>query len=429
MISTVVLFVTFIIMMMLTVPIAFSMVLAVAAALIFDGNLTSLSIIAQKMGNAPDSFTLLCVPLFLLAGNLMVHIGMAQRLAIFSMALVGHIRGGLAHSVVVANVIMAGMSGSATADAAATGSIFIPMLKKANYGAAYSAAVTATASVIGPIIPPSIIIVIYAGLANVSVGRLLLAGIVPGLLMGLALMATIYIRALRRGYPVERRRSLKELLYSAKDAVLALLMPVVILAGLLGGIYTATEGAAMAVVYALFVGLVIYRTLNWQLFILSMKETVIANGVVMLIVCAATPFAWVLTAQGGADFIRNLLAQNVNESWIVWSFSIALILILGCFMESVSILFITVPILLPALNALHADPVQVGIAFVLAAMIGAVTPPVGVSMFFACRIAEVTIMEFTKEFYGLLIGLFVVLALVIVFPQITTAIPNLIFKP
>ena len=195
------------------------------------------------------------------------------------------------------------------------------MLKKANYGAAYSAAVTATASVIGPIIPPSIIIVIYAGLAKVSVGRLLLAGIVPGLLMGLALMATIYIRALRRGYPVERRRSLKELLYSAKDAVLALLMPVVILAGLLGGIYTATEGAAMAVVYALFVGLVIYRTLNWQLFILSMKETVIANGVVMLIVCAATPFAWILTAQGGADFIRDLLAQNVNESWIVWSFS------------------------------------------------------------------------------------------------------------
>lgn len=405
-------------------PVAFAMMLGTVAYVVGTGE--SLTILAQKMGNAPDSFTLLGLPLFLLAGSLMNAGGMTERLVRFSRAVVGHFTGGLAHVTVVSNMIMAGMSGSATADAAGTGAILIPAMRRAGFGASFTAALTASASTIGPIIPPSIPMVIYGGMADVSVGRLFLGGAVPGLIMGLYLMVAVYIVSKRRGYAASPRATGRELYDSARGAALALVMPVIILGGIFSGITTPTEAAGIAVLYAFLVGAFVYRSFTWPTLRATLLESAITTAVVMFLVAAAFPFGWVLTtARAGDALLAGFHAVTSSPGTILLLINV-LVLFLGCFMEAGTILILLTPILTPGLKALGVDPVHFGLVLVLGCMIGLVTPPVGMAMYICCRIAGVTIPEFAREVGPFLVALVAVLVMITYMPALVLFLPNLV---
>ncbi|MBI3455992.1 MAG: TRAP transporter large permease [Candidatus Rokubacteria bacterium] len=420
----VLLLIPFVVLLFTGMPVAFGMMLATTSYLAASGE--SLTVLAQKMGNAPDSFTLLGLPLFLLAGSLMNQSGMTERLVRFSRAVVGHFTGGLAHVTVVSNMIMAGMSGSATADAAGTGSILIPAMRRAGFGAGFSAALTAAAATIGPIIPPSIPMILYGGMADVSVGRLFLGGAVPGVIMGLYLMGAVYLVARRRGYAASPRATGRELYEATKGAVLALLMPVIILGGIFAGITTPTEAAGIAVVYAFVVGAFVYRALTWPSLRAVLLEAAVTTAVVMFLVAAAFPFAWVLTtARAGDALIAALHAVSSSPALILMLINL-LVLFLGCFMEAGTILIVLTPILTPGLKALGVDPVHFGLVLVLACMIGLVTPPVGMAMYICCRIAGVSIPEFAREVGPFLVALLAVLVMITYMPDLVLFLPNLV---
>jgi C4-dicarboxylate transporter DctM subunit len=405
-------------------PVAFAMMLGTIAYLLATGE--SLTVLAQKMGNAPDSFTLLGLPLFLLAGSLMNAGGITERLVRFSRALVGHLTGGLGHVTVVSNMIMAGMSGSATADAAGTGAILIPAMRRAGFGAAFTAALTAAASTIGPIIPPSIPMIIYGGMADVSVGRLFLGGAVPGLVMGLYLMAAVYLVARRRGYPTTPRVSGGELAAATRDAILPLLMPVIILGGIFSGIATPTEAAAIGVAYAWGLGAVVYRALTGTALWTVLLETAVTTAVVMFLVAAAFPFGWVLTTARAGDALIGALHAFAASPVTVLMLINLLVLVLGCFMEAGTILILLTPILAPGLHAIGIDPVHFGVTLVLGCMIGLVTPPVGMAMYICCRIAGASIPAFAREVSPFLVALLAVLVMITYVPELVLFLPNLV---
>ncbi len=418
------LLVPFAVLLFTGMPVAFGMMLATVLYLAASGE--SLTVLAQKMGNAPDSFTLLGLPLFLLAGSLMNQSGMTERLVRFSRAVVGHLTGGLGHVTVVSNMIMAGMSGSATADAAGTGAILIPAMRRAGFGASFSAALVASAATIGPIIPPSIPMILYGGLADVSVGRLFLGGAIPGTIMGLYLMVAVYLVARRRGYLASPRATGRELYASTRGAVLALLMPVIILGGIFSGVTTPTEAAGIAVAYAFVVGAFVYRTFTWASLRAVLLEAAVTTAVVMFLVAAAFPFAWVLTtARAGDALIATLHAVSSSPTVILMVINL-LVLFLGCFMEAGTILIVLTPILTPGLRAIGVDPVHFGVVLTLGCMIGLVTPPVGMAMYICCRIAGVSIPEFAREVGPFLLALVAVLVMITYIPALVLFLPNLV---
>lgn len=344
----------------------------------------------------------------------------------FSQVVVGHLTGGLGHVAVVSNMIMAGMSGSATADAAATGSILIPAMRQAGFGASFSAALIASASTIGPIIPPSIPMIIYGGMADVSVGRLFLGGAVPGVIMGLYLMFAVYLVARRRGYGASSRATGREFYESAKGAILALLMPAIILGSMFSGIATPTEAAGIAVAYALVVGAFIYRCLTWESLRTVLLRSAVTTAVVMFLVAAALPFGWVLTtARAGDALIAWFHAVTSSPTGTLMLINL-LVLFLGCFMEAATILILLTPILTPGLKALGVDPVHFGLVLVLGCMIGLVTPPVGMAMYICSRIAGVSIYEFTLELGPFLVALLAVLVMITYLPALVLFLPNLV---
>lgn len=420
--------VSFFVLISLGVPIAYALLVSLASYLIFSGQGGDLVILNQQMSNTLDSFTLLAIPLFLLAGNLMTQSGMAERLTDFAKAVMGQVKGGLAQAGVVANVVMAGMSGSAVADAAATGSVFIPLLKRDGYSSGFAAAVTAAPAMIGPIFPPSIVMVVYAGLANASVGRMLLGGVIPGLMMGAFLMVGVAATARRRSFPAGPRASLRAIGRSSLDALLALLMPAIILGGLLGGIYTATEGAAIAVVYAVAVGAVIYRTLTWKRFKQALADSVVASGVVMFVIAATDAVSYVLDLEGAYEVIRESIL-DLDSTVMLWAAAIIIIVVGGIVLEGVALLVLLIPVLVPPLLATGADEVVVGMTIVFGAMLGSITPPVGVCMFIVCQIADCSVMEFTREIWVPLLILFGLLIAFVVFPATVTFLPNLVLGP
>ena len=420
----VLLIVPFAVLLFSGMPIAFGMMLSTILYLVGSGE--SLTVLAQKMANAPDSFTLLGLPLFLLAGGLMNAGGITERLVRFSQAVVGHLTGGLGHVTVVSNMIMAGMSGSATADAAGTGAILIPAMRRAGFNASFTAALTASAATIGPIIPPSIPMVIYGGMADVSVGRLFLGGAVPGLFMGLYLMLAVYLVARRRGYAAAPRATRRELYESTKGALLALLMPVIILGGIFSGITTPTEAAGIAVAYALVIGGLVYRSFTWTSLRAVLLECAVTTAVVMFVVAAAFPFGWVLTtARAGDTLIAWLRSVAASPGAILMLINV-LVLFLGCFMEAGTILILLTPILTPGLKAIGVDPVHFGLVLTLGCMIGLVTPPVGMAMYICCRIAGVSIPEFAREVGPFLVALVAVLVMITYVPSLVLFLPNLV---
>ncbi len=419
------LFVIMLILFAINVPIAWSMAIAATVFMAF-GPHVPLQGMVQRMIGGIDTFPLLAIPFFILAGNLMNTGGITDRLVRLAKAMVGHITGGLAHVVVVTNMIMAGMSGSGVADAAGSGTILIPAMKKAGYGVPFSAAIVGAAGTIGPIIPPSIPFVIYGSIASVSIGRLLLGGAVPGVLMGIMLMIFVYVIAKKRKYPSEKRVSWKELLRAALYAVPPLGMPIIILGGIIAGVMTPTEAAAAGAGYAFILGFFFYREITLARIPKIVIESVMGTASIVIIMSAAQPFSWILTYELAPHKVLALFENIQMAQWQVLLIINVVMLILGCFMEGLAVMVMAVPVLLPLLEHARVDLVHFGIFFVLNIMIGTITPPVGTIMYVVCALSKTSIAEFAKEVWPFVIALVIALLIVTYVPILSLWLPNLI---
>ena len=409
--------------MLMGMPIAFTLAVATLLYLVVNG--MPLVIIAQRMVGGIDSFPLLAVPFFILAANLMNGSGITDRLFHFAHLLVGRVRGGLAHVNVVASVIFSGMSGSAVADAGGLGAMEIRVMRDAGYKPAYAAAVTVASCIIGPMIPPSIPMVIYGVLADASIGRLFLGGVIPGLMTAGSLMLMIALTARSKGLPVTEGIPRSEALLTTRRAMLPLLTPVIIIGGITMGVFSPTEASAIACVYALVLG-VFYRELNAQRIWTVLQETSRTTASICLIVSAATVFAWLLTAlqvpQHAATFLIGLTTDPLQLLLII---NLA-IFVIGFFIEGLAVMILVVPVMQPTLVAVGIDPIHFGVVLVFNLMIGLMTPPMGVGLFVVSSVSGLRVEEIAREVFPMLIPLVVVLLLLIFFPGLVTALPDLV---
>ncbi|WP_188456260.1 TRAP transporter large permease [Virgibacillus oceani] len=418
-----ILFLSFLVMIFIGVPIAFSLGLASLIYLLLGD--ISLTIIPQKMFEGINSFTLLCIPGFILAGNLMNAGGITRRIIDFTNNVVGHIRGGLGLANVGASMGFAGISGTALADTASIGSVLIPAMKKEGYDAPFSVAVTSSSSTIGPIIPPSLPMIILGTLATVSIGDLFIAGVIPGILLGIGLMIVSYIISVKRKYPRGERQSISVIFKSFWGAFWALLMTVVILFGILSGFFTPTEAAIIAVVYALVVGLFIYRDLKVKEIPKIILDSVVDAAGIMVLVGFANLFGWILISEQIPQLIADVILSISENPIIVILLINLLLLFVGMFMETIAAIVILFPVLLPIAIQIGMDPVHFGVMMVLNLMIGLSTPPVGVCLFVASSIGKISIGRASKALLPFLGVSLIVLLLVAFIPEITLFLPSL----
>jgi tripartite ATP-independent transporter DctM subunit len=416
----------FLLLVVLGFPIVFSLAITSFLYLaVFDIKIITM---AQKMIVGIDTYALLAVPFFILAGNLMNMGGVTQRLFRFASAMVGHVPGGLGHANVLASMIFAGMSGAAIADAGGLGTIEIKAMRDEGFDIGFSAAVTAASSTIGPIIPPSIPMVIYASIANVSVGKLFLAGAVPGILMGVALMIMIYFVAKKRKYPVHARFSLKEATSSFIDGFLPLMTPVIILGGILGGVFSPTEAAIAASSWALMLGMLVYREIKLKDLVSIVMETIKTTSMVVFIISAAAIFGWLLGREQVPQSVATLLFSISKDPNVIMLIVIVFLLIIGCVMETTAALILLTPILVPPMILLGFDPVHFGLVMVLDLMIGLLTPPVGVVLYITANIAKISFEEMSRVTAPYLIPLIIVLLISAFYPPIVMTLPNLLIR-
>jgi len=422
-------FVVFVVLLVLGLELWYAMGLASMLYLVllrFYGAIPiPLTLIPQQLMAGVDSFPLLAVPMFVLAGELMTRGGVTVRLVNFSAVLVGHIKGGLAQVSVLANVIMAGMSGSAAADLAATGSLLIPGMVKRGYPPDFAAAVIASASTIGPVIPPSIPMVIIGSMVSVSVGQLFMGGVVPGLLMGVAMMIVVYRYANRVKLPVEPRATRSQFLHALWDGALALAMPGIVLGSIVLGIATPTEAAVVAVVYALVMGLFVYREIKWAELPEIFTSVAVTSAAVLVTVAAAQLFGWITAAEGLGNAIGTWLMSLTSNPYMILLVINLILLVLGMFMEPIPIMVLTVPILFPVITKLGIDPVHFGVVVTLNLMIGCLTPPVGINLFLASAISGVPVMKVARASAAFIVVLLIVLALITYIPQLVLWLPHL----
>jgi len=419
------LFVIMLVLFVLSVPIAWSMAIAAAVYMAFGPGIPLEGFVQRLIGGI-DTFPLLAIPFFILAGTLMNTGGITDRLVRFARALVGHIRGGLAHVVVVTNMIMAGMSGSGVADAAGSGTILIPAMRRAGYGVPFAASIVAAAGTIGPIIPPSIPFVLYGSIASVSIGRLLLGGAIPGILMGICLMVFIYAIARRRNYPSETRASWKEMLSALLHALPPLGMPTIILGGIIGGVMTPTESAAAGAAYAFILGCFIYRELTLAQIPGIITESVIGTASIVIIMSAAQPFSWVLTYELAPQKVLAFVESAQLGQWQLYLLLNVAMLVLGCFMEGLAVMIMAIPVLMPLLEHAGIDLVHFGVVFVLNIMIGAITPPVGTIMYVVLALSHISMAEFAREVWPFVVALVIALLFVTYMPGLALWLPNLV---
>ncbi|WP_420391605.1 TRAP transporter large permease [Acuticoccus sp.] len=408
-------------------PVAIALAGSSAVFILVTGQVPEM-VVAHRMINGVDSFPLLAVPFFILAGNLMNTAGITERIFEFAKALVGWMRGGLGHVNIGASVIFAGMSGAAVADAGGLGAIEIKAMRDAKYDPGFAVGITAASSTIGPIIPPSLPMVIYGVVAGASIGQLFAAGFIPGLVMALALMVMVTYYARVRGYPRDQRFALGRLGAAFVRAFLSLLTPVIIVGGILTGAFTPTEAAIAACVWALILGLVVYRTLTWRRFLRVSFDTIETTAVVLFIVAAASIFAWVLTSNRVPEQFAALVLSASTNPVVVLLLVNLILLIVGCFLETVAAITILVPVLLPIAASVGVDPVHFGVIMVLNLMIGLLTPPIGMVLYVLSRVADVPFERCVTATAPFLIPLFVVLLLVTFVPALTLFLPTLIYR-
>ncbi|HEX9014855.1 MAG TPA: TRAP transporter large permease [Chloroflexota bacterium] len=406
------------------VPVAYAL-LAPSVIYMITQNVPIL-VIPQKLSNGVESFPLLAVPFFIAAGELMNTGGVTRRLVNLASTAVGHLTGGLAHVVVVANMIMAGMSGSALADAAGTGRVLIPAMVQEGYSKPFAAAIVSAAGTIGPIIPPSIAFVLYGFIASTSVGRLFLGGIIPGILMGLFLMVTAHVISSRRNYPKHERATCGQFTVALKEGSWALLMPLLIIGGILSGVFTPTEAAGVAACYGLFVGVFIYREIGLKDLFPVATRVVRSTSVVLFIVAAANVVQYIVTREGVDQQLLQAFSPLAGNKVLALVYINVLFLALGCVMETTALLLLFTPVFLPIIDALGVDRVHFGVFFVLNLMIGTLTPPVGTVMYIVLNISKVKMIDFAREVWPMLVALTAVLFLITFYPPAVLFIPNLL---
>lgn len=422
----VLIFTVLVVLILAGLPIAVAMGLTAVGFFLGLGEPRMMGAMAQRMYSASTAIPLLAIPFFILAGNLMNAGGMTDRIFGFAKTVVGHVRGGLAHVSVLASMLFAGISGAALAEAMGLGVIEIKAMKDAGFDKPFAGAVVASSSTIGPVIPPSIPLVIYGALAEVSVGALFLGGVVPGVAMGLGIMAVIYVLAWRRSYRAEARASLREVARSGFNGILGLLAPAIIMGGILGGAFTPTEAAVAAVIYALAVGVLVYRELDMRRLGKILWETVDQTVRVMFIIAAAGMFGWLLVYIRAAQEVVELLTTLTDSKAMILLIFNVVLLVLGCFMEGIAIMLLTIPIFLPVMAKFGIDPVHFGVVMTLNLMIGLLTPPVGMVLYAVSTIAEVPVVKLARELLPFICVLTGVLLLITYVPELVTFLPNLV---
>ena len=416
----------FAILALLGVPIAFAVGVAVAVG-IGLGTPFGPEIMFQRMITGIDNFVLVAVPLFILTGQLMNAGGITDRIFTFVRRCIGHRNGGLAHSNVGASVLFAGMSGSAVADAAGLGAVEIRAMRDQGYRTDFSAGLTAASSVIGPIIPPSIPLVLYATMADVSVGQLFVAGLVPGVLVALCLSGMVIWMGRKGSFPREARASWGERLRAFSRAALSLATPGIILVGLVGGAFTPTEAGGIAAAYALILSLFIYRTIRPRDLPKVLVETMVTTAIVTFIISNVSAFSWLLVINRAGDaFVASVLAIS-ERPWVVLLLINAALLFLGALIEAGAVLILMTPILLPLALTIGVDPVHFGVIMVLNLMIGVATPPVGMGLFVTAHVARIPVETMMRAILPFLVPLFIALALVTYWPALVLFLPDLLY--
>ncbi|MCY4034417.1 MAG: TRAP transporter large permease [Hyphomicrobiales bacterium] len=408
-------------------PIAFALPASALMYLLITDSIPAM-LVVQRVASGLESYVLLAIPLFILAGNLFNSAGIATRIFDFAVACVGHIRGSLAHVNIVASVIFSGMSGVAQADAAGLGAVEVREMKRRGFTPEFSAAITAVSSIIGPIIPPSGIIIIYAVLADVSVPDLFLAGVVPGVLMSLFLMAVVYWLAKtgRIVAPVVPAKSPREIGKSFWRALPALAAPVFLIAGILSGFATPTQLGALTAVYAIILGFAM-RELTFSSLWGSIKDTVVTCGVLVFIIAAATPFSAILALEGVPQQLAELLLSISENPLVVLLIVNIALLIFGAVMDTTAILLVAVPVLVPLMKMLGIDPVHFGIVMVINLLIGTLTPPFGILLFVMTEVAKVDYKPLLRQIAPFYIPLFIFLAVITFFPALSLSLPAYVF--
>ncbi|WP_333823038.1 TRAP transporter large permease [Pinisolibacter sp.] len=387
-----------------------------------------LAVVPQYMFAGMDSFVLLCIPGFVLAGNLMNGGGITDQIVRFGNSVVGHVRGGLALANVIGSMIFAGISGTAVAETASIGAVMIPAMKKSGYDAPFAAAVTAAASTVGPIIPPSVPMIIVGTLTGLSVGKMFLAGALPGLLLGVGMMITVAILSHRRGYPKGTWLGLAHVFATSKAAVWAILMTVIILYGIVGGVFTPTEASVVAALYAFVVGLFIYKGFRLADLPRILVESAIGSGALVLLVGLANVFGWILTSEQIPQTIASAMLSVTTNKYLIILLINILLLIVGTFMETIAALIILFPPLLAVAVKVGIDPIHFAIFAVLNLMIGLTTPPVGVCLFVAANIAKIDMGKISRAIVPFLICNILVLFLVSYVPAISLWLPSLFYR-
>lgn len=418
-----ILFLSFIVLLFLNVPIALSLGVSSVIAMIAAG--LPLDLLPMSIYSAIGKFTLLAIPFFILAGNTMEKAGISDKLIDLANKVVGHKKGGLAIVCVITSCFFAAISGSGPATVAALGVIVIPAMMNAGYGKGMPSALMASSGAIGVIIPPSIPFVVYGAIAGVSIGKIFVAGIVPGLLMGVALIVASMFLVKKMNIKMQEKATGKEVWKAFVDAIWGLMMPVIILGGIYGGIFTPTEAAAVAAVYGILVGMFVYKKITIKNLYNLLNESAIGSAVVMFIVACASFFAWFCTTEGIADMVSQFLIDTSGSKVMFLLIMNVILLIAGCFLDAVSALYIFTPILLPVALKFGYDPVVLGVIMTVNLAIGMVTPPVGVNLYVACGISKISLKEISVNVIPFVIASVVALLLVTYIPEIALFLPNL----
>ena len=417
----------FLLLLVIGVPVAISLAGSSLIYVMLEGVQPHLVVLHRMIGGI-DSFPLLAIPFFIMAGSLMNSGGITNRIYDFALALVGWLKGGLGHVNVVGSVIFAGMSGTAVADAGGLGNIEIKAMRDHGYSVDFSVGITGASSTIGPIIPPSLPFVIYGVMANASIGKLFAAGVIPGLVMALTMMIMVTYYAHTRGWHRDAKFSIVALWATFKRAFLPLLTPIILVGGMTTGVFTPTEAAIAATVYAIFLGMAVYRTLSLKKLIKVSMETAETTALILLIVAGASIFGYLITLTKVTDNVSALVLSITTTPWIVLLLVNIFLLIVGCFMETIAAITILVPVLLPLMTKIGVDPVHFGLIMVLNLMIGLLTPPVGMVLYILARVANISFERTTKACLPFLIPLLVSLALVTYWPSMVMFLPNLFYK-
>lgn len=424
--AIIVIMTSLVLLILIGLPIAVALAVLAAGTMLWAAGPDLLMIFIQRFYTGMTSFSLLAIPFFILAGNLMNTGGMTHRIFHTAQVFVGRVRGGLGHVNVVGSMLFSGMSGSAVADSAGLGVVEVKAMRDAGYQPGYAAAITAASSTIGPVVPPSIPFVIYGSLANVSVGALFLAGIVPGILMGLSMMVMIALTARAKGLPkLTERPDFRESVRTVAGSLPALAMPIFVVGGLLLGWVTPTEAAVIAAAYAAIIGIFVYRELKVSdlpgVLWLTGRQAV----QVLIIMAAAAPFSWVLVQQQVPNAVVEALLSLSDRPWVILILINIILLVLGMFIEGIAVMVICMPMLLPLTSQLGIDPVHFGVIVVLNLMIGLITPPVGLCLYTVSQVANVNLVEIIREIWIYLVGLLVVLMLITFIPGIVMWVPAL----